>query len=157
MPGPLPGIGAAAGLIAGYVVPPETHTFPGPLTADFDNTNSGGPATCSMSFTNAGEITGHVSDVPATDVGDWISPKNSFSDYEIKAHKESGSTVTGTVDTWLYLGTSRSWSVTDAVFGGGLAIASISFQIRRKLDIDPDGTILWQTNSTHYGLSAERT
>lgn len=156
MPGPLPGIGAAAGAI-GASVPPETHTFPAPVSQSFDHSNTGGNVTCSCSFTNAGEVTGHVSDVPGTDVGDWISPKNSFSDYEIKAHKESGSTVTGTVDAWLSLGTTRTWSVTDTTVGMALAIATVSFQIRRSLSIDPAGTILWQSTGSHYGMTAERT
>lgn len=123
---------------------------------DFDNAPGGGPVSCTVTFKNDGNITGHISDVANTDAGDWISPKDSFSNYEIKAHQESGNTISGSaLDTWLGLGSNLSWTITDGVFGGASANAVISFQIRRTLAIDPTGVILWQSAPTHYTLFAQ--
>jgi hypothetical protein len=70
--------------------------------------------TAGYELTNAGEINQVVQSV-RTDIGDWISPKDSLANYEVEATLLSGSLASGTVGSRLSPGTTRLWTVTDPI------------------------------------------
>lgn len=86
----------------------------------------------------------------------WILPRNSTvgDAYEVRMTKNSGTTITGTVGSWLALTSNRSWSVTRAPGEGlgtnsanvtleirlastGEVLASATFDIQATVDVTP--------------------
>lgn len=110
-----------------------------------------GVQTASYELTNAGDVR-ETEGGATNDVGDWIAPKDSFANYEVRATLNTGSVDSGTTGSWLNLGTTRTWSVTDATAGaGGTKDADLTIEIRHK---DQPGSIL---KSVNVLLHAERT
>jgi hypothetical protein len=70
--------------------------------------------------------------------GNWIPTINAglIDDYEIRATRTAGVTPDGTMNTWLNLGTSRSWSIT--TFYPDTTSSTITFEIRNA----STGTVL---------------
>ena len=85
-------------------------------------------ATASYSLENDGDI------VVTTDgdIGDWIGPKDSFSDYECQMATVSGTVTTGTVDSYLGLGTTRTWTKARTTIGISEFVGTLT--IRRVVD-----------------------
>lgn len=82
-----------------------------------------------IDFESDGDITSVVS-TGSADAGDWIAPKGAApGSYEIMAHQNSGTPVTGTLDTWQALSSSRSWSVEQLVVGSATANLTISIRL----------------------------
>lgn len=83
-------------------------------------------------LTNGGDVTRTNNNVSA-DVGDWITPKDSFANYEVRATLNSGGLTSGTTGSWLNLGTTRSWACKDNIAGGGGTMdANLTIEIRHK-------------------------
>ncbi len=69
-------------------------------------------AVCSYSLESDGDIVMTVLTNSTVDVGDWITPKVGMSGYDARLHLNSGTNpTTGTMDTWLNLGTTRTWTL----------------------------------------------
>lgn len=89
-----------------------------------DVATSPASATCTFGLTAAGDVT-----VNGADVGDWITPKGGFGNYECNLTVNSGSTPTGSATaTWLNLGTNRSWTISQS--GVGTNTSNCTIQIR---------------------------
>jgi len=88
------------------------------------------PATASTVYylNNDGTIQREINGV-VTGLGDWLVPGVNASNYEVFATLDSGSLTTGTTGSWLNLGTSRVWSLTNSSFGP--QTTQITVQIRR--------------------------
>lgn len=85
-------------------------------------------ATATYSLQNDGDIESH-----AGDIGDWITPKDSFSDYECQMAVVSGSLTSGTTGSYLGLGTTRTWTLTQSVIGTSQFVGTLT--IRRASDL----------------------
>jgi len=66
--------------------------------------------------------------------------------YEVEASLASGTMPTGTLNTWLSVGTTRSWSISAS--GGGSTSCSLTMQIR-------DATTLQIVATATFSLDAE--
>lgn len=76
-----------------------------------------GSAGASYSLQNDGDIE-TFNEFGATDAGDWVSnPKTNFAAYEVRATETSGTASTGTVGSWLSLGTTRTWTADQSGLG----------------------------------------
>lgn len=84
----------------------------------------------SLTFENDGDIVGTSSATGSADLGDWITPKGAApGSYQIMAHQESGDAVSGTLDTWLALTSSRTWALPEQI-GAGSKSATLTVSIR---------------------------
>lgn len=104
----------------------DSHTFPvDGQTYEFSRTGEF-VAVASFSLRNDGDFYGTMDAAPS-DVADWISPKDSFSDYEVMVIQSSGDTMGGdATSTWLNLGTTRTFTLTgDADSNSAAGTASI--------------------------------
>jgi hypothetical protein len=79
----------------------------------------------------------HVSDNDGTvDIGDWINPKASApGTYEIRATQISGDSIGGTMNTWLPLTTSRTWTLNKPTGLAGLLSGNMTIEIRQGVEI----------------------
>lgn len=68
-----------------------------------------------------------------SDYGDWISPKDSFSNYEVRATESVGAVSSGTVGSWLSLGTTRTWTRTHS--GAGTSSVQLLIEIRHAITL----------------------
>lgn len=68
-----------------------------------------------------------------SDYGDWISPKDSFSNYEVRATESVGTVSSGTVGSWLSLGTARTWTRTHS--GAGTSSVQLLIEIRHAITL----------------------
>ena len=76
-----------------------------------------------------GDIT-VITSVGSVDYGDWITPKAAAPGaYEIMVHQDSGDAVTGVLDTWQALTSSRSWSLEQIVAGEKSASLTVSIRL----------------------------
>jgi hypothetical protein len=105
-------------------------------------------ASCTYSLENDGDIV-HGSGA-GTDQGDWITPKESFSNYEARATLTSGALSSGTTGSWLNLGTPRSWVC--SVPGEGSQSATLTIEIRRVVG----GVVLEAPGPSITGLETLR-
>lgn len=140
----LPGLGAVAGLLAGGG---DSHTFP--YAGGSYSWSRTVVTTASFQLRNYGDVFA-TNNAAASDQGDWISPKDSFSNYSVRATLTGGSLATGTTGSWLQLNSNHSWTVTDALVDGIPETASLDFEIRN----DALGGIIVDTFSVD--LEAER-
>lgn len=106
----------------------EDVVFPDPAMAEYEISNDG------FVYTNTyggGRVQREK----------WLTPNLTMSQYEVSASLTSGSLTSGTIDTWLSLGTGRFWQVTDTVTTQS---AGLSFSARKI----GDTTILdtWTVN-----------
>lgn len=91
-----------------------------------DNDFSGGTATASVTFRSDGYVTNQN----AVDLGDWITPQGfAPGDYEIRATPNPDTPDAGTMNTWLALTSSRTWSETQS----GVGTSAKTFQIEIRL------------------------
>lgn len=114
------------------------------------NTVSPTNAAASYALVNDGDIDATQGTNTPLDVGDWISPKGSASDfYEARATVTSGSLTSGTAGSWLPLGTTRTWTKT-ATPGTGVQTCVFTLEIRRASDsvVVDTATITLQAEST---------
>jgi hypothetical protein len=76
----------------------------------------------------------------------WVNPPSAAADYEVRATLISGDTPTGTLNTWLNLGTTRTW----LLMAASTALrCSLTIEIRRsggttvldsaQIDLDVEG------------------
>lgn len=78
----------------------------------------------------------------------WLEPQSGMSLFDVRATETSGSVTTGTVGSWLNLGTTRTW--TKAPPGGpGASSVTLQLEIRRA----SDGVVL-ETNTIELVASA---
>ena len=94
--------------------------------------------TVSVTFSSSGaEIT--TINGSNTVEGSWVTPPNTASDWEIRATLSSGTTPSGTLDTWEALTTSRVWSLSRSF--PGTEESELVFEFRRVGDTDPEVTL----------------
>ena len=119
---------------------------------EFDNANasdvtygsSGASAQLLMDANGALTLYGNNSSQP---VNHWIDPQVGMDQYEIYAVKDSGSTLTsGTLNTWLALSSSNSWSY--SVPTSGSLSGLFTFTVRKI------GTTTPTWVSSNVGISA---
>lgn len=90
---------------------------------------SAGSVNAGYSLLNNGNVQETINSTPST-VGTWVSPASGMSGFEARATVAAGSggTLTGTVGSWLSLGTSRIWSLSRA--SAGFADRTLTIEIR---------------------------
>lgn len=73
----------------------------------------------------------------------WIAPRTGMANYQVRASLLFGELSSGTTDTWLALGTTRTWQIQAPVGGeaAGLSEAQLLIEIRRT----SDGAVLAST------------
>lgn len=84
---------------------------------------SSASATYALNSNGTSVITGDVSP------SNWIDNTSNASLYEVRATRNSGSTPTGTFNSWLALSSSRSWSLGRS--GAGTSVSNVTFEVRR--------------------------
>lgn len=113
------------------------------------STVAAGTATCQFELTNGGDIRMTTVNNTVNDVGDWITPKNSFSLFEVMLTVNSGTSPSGSaVGSWLNLGTTRNWQISQAVLG--INSNNCTVQIRRA-----SSGVVMATSAVN--MTAERT
>lgn len=91
------------------------------------NSSGGGARTAAYRASSDGLIY-HGDNGVFTSQYRWEQSASTTADFEIRADVTTGS-VSGTTGAWLNAGTTRDWSVTDAVISGGV-YAAMTLQIR---------------------------
>jgi hypothetical protein len=105
------------------------------------NTTSPTNAGCTFELTNGGDIRETTGSNVINDVGDWVTPKTNFSAYDCMLTVNSGTAPAGAATaTWLNLGTTRTWTLTQSVVGS--KSNSCTLQIRNSAS----GTVLGSCN-----------
>lgn len=90
-------------------------------------------ATASYTLANDGDIDATAGTNGVVDIGDWIAPKTNMSLYEARLVQNSGDAITGAaLNTFLSLGTSRTWTLVRGTNGTSNAAATLT--IRRIAD-----------------------
>jgi len=75
-------------------------------------------AACQFELTSGGDIRQTIVTNTVTDVGDWLVPKFGMSGFDCMLTVNSGTAPSGAATaTWLNLGTTRTWTLTQAVVG----------------------------------------
>lgn len=91
-------------------------------------------AVCQYELTNGGDVRATQTTNTVNDVGDWISPKAFFSNYDVFLHVNSGTSPAGaSLDTWLNLGTTRTWTLTESAIG--TLSNNMTLQIRNAITL----------------------
>lgn len=122
-------------------------------------------ADITINFENDGDLTVDRYSTPTT-IGNgtfaltgWLSPAGQptsvTDDYEIRATLSSGTTPSGTMNTWLNLGTTRSWTLSVSRTSS-LGITSASCVVLFEIRPAGGGTVLDSTSIT-FSVSAENT
>ena len=86
----------------------------------FDDEAPAGPVTATMTFVNDGTLTGTFYTEGSAPGNQWLNTPDAPTAalYEMKVSLVSGTTPsTGTMDTWLTLGTNRTWTQVRSTFG----------------------------------------
>jgi hypothetical protein len=106
------------------------------------------PANASAAYRldNAGNIIRFNGATP-TDMGDWITPQVNMANYESRATLNSGTTPSGTLNTWQALTSNRTWTLSRSTVG--TSSCSITVEIRRAVD----GVVM---DSAIISLTAEK-
>jgi hypothetical protein len=86
-------------------------------------------ATCYYQINSNGSVYGTVGGTPFDLLEQWVTPTSQASNYEVFATLNSGTLSGGTTGSWLSLGTTRDWYVTQTSVGS--KVAELSIQIRR--------------------------
>lgn len=98
----MPGIAGLKGL--------ASDPFRGLTNQTISRLAAGAPQTATYSVQNDGKVRDHSSNVVET----WLESWGSAADYDVRATLQTGTSPSGAaLATWLNLGTSRSWSLTD--------------------------------------------
>ncbi len=90
-------------------------------------------ATITVTFKSDGNIE-KTAGVVVTDIGDWLSPQLNMSAYSIRATALSGTVTSGTVGSWLSLGSDRSWNKTRSDNLAGSDVATVTIDIALTAD-----------------------
>lgn len=100
--------------------------------ADYNNPGEydSGPATVGYSLRSDGTISSENQGGDAV-IGSWLTPGVNMANYEAYATLLSGSSP-GTMDTWLNLGTTRTWSLSRLSMATGTS--TFALYIRRASD-----------------------
>lgn len=121
------------------------------LNASYDasSTIAGSTATAQFELTNGGDIRLTNPNNTVNDVGDWIVPKNSFSNFDAMMTVNSGSALTGSATgSWLNLGTTRNWQLVESVIG--VLSSNCTLQIRNAttLSVLASCSVIWTAERT---------
>lgn len=93
----------------------------------------GTTATAQYRLSNDGSIDATQGTNTIQNVGFWFEDVDSPSDYECRATADPGEVSSGTLNTWLSLGTSRTWTLSSPTVSGVLE-GEIFVEIRRASD-----------------------
>lgn len=121
------------------------------LNANYDvsSTVGAGTATCQFELTNGGDIRLTNPNNSVNDVGDWISPKAGFANYEAMLTVDSGSSPTGAaLATWLSLATTRNWQLAQAVVGINSSSTTLQIRNATTLVVLGTSTLTWAAERT---------
>lgn len=103
-------------------------------------------ASAGYQLTSSGAINSVTVSGGTVQIGTWITPTSAAgADYDVYV---SGAVTTGTVDTWLSLGSTRTWSI--EATSVGISAVDITVQIRRT----PSGSVI---DTATISLEAEKT
>lgn len=87
-------------------------------------------ASASYQLTSAGVINTITNTDGTLNRGNWITPTSAAgADYEVRATVDSGALTSGTVDTWLALNTTQTWTLDQTTIG--IATCALTIEIRR--------------------------
>lgn len=87
-------------------------------------------ATASFTIANDGDIDATATNNTIADRDDWIAPKQNMALYEVRATLQSGGPLTsGTMGSYLSLGTSRTWTLAQAPVGNISAVVRFEFRL----------------------------
>jgi predicted dehydrogenase len=111
-------------LLMGVLASKPNVTLASTFTANSDTTSPVN-ATAQYQLENDGDINATGGTNTVTDRGDWLAPKQNMSQFECRFHVTSGSLTSGTVDTWLNLGTTRTWTVTRSTDGTSTVVGTL--------------------------------
>lgn len=90
----------------------------------------GATATASFTIANDGDIDATATNNTVADRDDWIAPKVNMALYEVRATLQTGGPMTsGTMGSYLSLGTSRTWTLAIAPVGN--ISATVLYEFRR--------------------------
>jgi hypothetical protein len=89
-------------------------------------------ATAVYTLGSDGNIYGTEISNTVIDRGDWITPQTNMSSFECRATLVSGTLTSGTVGTWLNLGSNRTWTRTRTTLG--VSSTTMTVEIRRASD-----------------------
>jgi hypothetical protein len=114
----------------------------------FSGTTAGSTATVGMTFTTAGDVNRDFGG--STFQHRWYNPNTTGigSNFWIRVTLSSGTTPTGSLNSWLQLSTNRSWSVARPTVGTNTSVLAVS------IATDAIGANIVATGS--YTLSATR-
>lgn len=87
-----------------------TSYSPNIISIDDDTSDAYNSMTAGVSLNGNGSLSIYYNGSPIV-VGYWITPQTNMSDYEVRATLSSGNTPTGTLGSWLSLGTTKSWTL----------------------------------------------
>lgn len=92
-----------------------------------------GTATASFNLQSDGDIDATATNNTIADRDDWIAPKINMAQYEVRATLQSGGPMTsGTMGSYLTLGTNRVWTLAQA--GVGSIGAVVRYEFRKTGD-----------------------
>lgn len=88
---------------------------------------------------------------PAIGSQEWLSAGNTPADYDVRVTETSGTFATGTVGTWLNLGTTRDWTQTRNFGTSGIGTTSVTYQV----EIRDASTLEVLSDTTGWVLAAQ--
>ena len=122
---------------------PKFRVFPGTYS---DIVSFPSSASVSLAFKSNGDVE-LITGVGTTQVGKWVIPTGlAGAGYEIRATLNSGSFGTGTMGSWLGLGSNRTWANSQS--GSGVTTGNATFEIRNaaSLAVVASGSITLTAN-----------
>lgn len=107
------------------------------------------PASAAYQLLNTG-VCQRVTNSGTTFIQNWISPQSGMSGYEVRATVASGSggTLNGTTGSWLSLGTSRTWELTESANTLATRVLTIEIRNATTLVVQTSASITLQARST---------
>lgn len=108
------------------------------------------PASAALQLTNGGVANQVLGIGGTTFLQNWLTPQSGMSGYEARATQTSSNgngTLTGTLGTWLNLGTTRTWEL--AITGSaGTATRTLTVEIRDTATSTVQATATITLNAT---------
>jgi hypothetical protein len=126
---PLPGPPPVEGITPPPLTPPEppqTITLSNLSVINFDS----GSASAIYRLTNTGNVEGNDGTSAVVDRGDWISPKENFGAYSVRALPTAGTAPAGSpLNVWLPLNVTQQWSITSGGFDYSGIFVEIQYNV----------------------------
>ena len=114
----------------GYSAPTAGASLPANLYVE--DIKLGGTAFASFSLDSSGAYTSVGTTAPS---GSWKTGSDASSNYEARMSISSGSFDSGTTGSWLSLGSTRTWSMTQSTSGSQFAQATLEIRNASTLTV----------------------